>query len=69
MDLASRMRGYWSSFAAAGDPTGSAVVAWPAFDRAREQILTLDDLTLSGQAVADGACDFWDSISAAASPR
>ena len=36
------MQGYWSRFAATGDPNGNAAPTWQAFDTARSDRLNLN---------------------------
>jgi len=55
------MLGYWSRFAAKGDPNDSASVSWPKFD-VSEQHLSLDSTIESGSGLFRDACDFADSI-------
>ncbi len=46
--LADRMARYWLNFARNGDPNGPGLPAWPAFDRARDNALLLDDPAVAG---------------------
>lgn len=39
--LAGVMSGYWTQFAAAGDPTRSGLPSWPPFDAAKNQLLDI----------------------------
>ena len=56
------MLGYWTRFAATGDPNGNGAETWPAFDTASEENILLD-LPLSVVTNhAEARCDFWDSI-------
>jgi para-nitrobenzyl esterase len=60
--LSTSMMGYWGRFAAGGDPGGEGALAFPRYDGAKDQNLTLD-LTISvdtGLSKAD--CDFWDTL-------
>lgn len=41
--LAETVSTYWVNFAAAGDPNGAGVPAWPAYDAASQQIMRLGD--------------------------
>jgi para-nitrobenzyl esterase len=60
--LSMSMQGYWTRFAAAGDPNGSGAVTWPKYDVAGDQDLTLD-LTIVADTHLDQAhCDFWDPL-------
>jgi para-nitrobenzyl esterase len=63
LPLSSAMMGYWSRFAATGDPNRADAVAWPVYETASDRNLDLD-LTISGNAGLKRAnCDFWDAIS------
>lgn len=58
--LADAMVGYWTRFAATGDPNGADAFAWPSYDRAQDDALVLDDhLSVVGPIDAD-ECDYWD---------
>ncbi len=60
--LATTMQGYWTRFAAAGDPNGPGRPPWLPYDAARDNYLTLDDTVGAGQALHAARCDLWDSI-------
>ena len=34
--------GYWTRFAAAGDPNGAGATVWPAYDASTDSMLQLD---------------------------
>ncbi|MEI8254992.1 MAG: carboxylesterase/lipase family protein [Deltaproteobacteria bacterium] len=56
------MRGYWTRFAASGDPNGEGAVAWPAYDAAAEPALRID-VTQQPETGFDTAdCEFWESL-------
>lgn len=61
--LATRMLGYWTRFAAMGDPNTAGEVVWPTFAKASDQHLVLG---LSGASTGSGLkkkqCDFWDTL-------
>jgi para-nitrobenzyl esterase len=60
--LSDAMIGYWSRFAAAGDPDGPGAIAWPAYDAATDATLELDDTIAGLDGVRTARCDFWDSL-------
>ena len=53
--LARTMLGYWTRFAATGDPAGG----WPRFDQG-EQLLRLDANVSTAAGWHDHVCDTWD---------
>jgi para-nitrobenzyl esterase len=60
-ELSSQIIGYWSRFAASGDPNGGGAPAWPRLDAAGRYLEL--DLTLSERRDAKGAeCDFWRGL-------
>jgi para-nitrobenzyl esterase len=59
--LSDAMDGYWSRFAAGGDPNGAGAVAWLRYDAA-ENVLTLDDTDGTAAGVRAAQCDFWDQL-------
>ena len=58
--LSQAMIGYWTRFAATGDPNGASAVAWPAYDRTGGKYLELDLSIKAGGAHKQTKCDFWD---------
>jgi para-nitrobenzyl esterase len=62
--LSKAIGGYWSRFAAAGDPNGGADPAWPAFTANAETAIVLDDTISTKTGIADDKCDFWDTLTA-----
>ncbi|HEU0036158.1 MAG TPA: carboxylesterase/lipase family protein [Kofleriaceae bacterium] len=59
--LADAVQGYWTRFAATGDPNGADAPAWPRYD-ATDPLLVLD-LPIAARPDAKAAqCDFWDSL-------
>ena len=60
--LSDAMVGYWSRFAAGGDPDGAGAAAWPAFTAAGDEYLGLDDTIAAGAGVRTARCDFWDGL-------
>jgi para-nitrobenzyl esterase len=58
--MATTMSGYWTSFAAAGRPTGPTT--WAPYSQAVDGNLVLDDTVSTGSGLKKGTCDFWDGI-------
>ena len=61
--LGPAMRGYWTRFAATGDPGGTP--AWPIWSPTTDVRLHLSATIDTETAYVDAKCDFWDSIYAA----
>ncbi len=59
-ELGPAMRGYWSRFAATGDPGGTPV--WPAWSPTTDERLHLAATTDLETGYLDETCDFWDTI-------
>jgi para-nitrobenzyl esterase len=60
--LSDAMVGYWSRFAATGDPNGDGAVAWPAYDVAADPYLRLGTPIAAGEGVRTAQCDFWERL-------
>ncbi len=56
------MDGYWSRFAATGDPNGSGAVLWPEFVVQDDPYLELKYSIASGEGIRTNKCDFWDTL-------
>ncbi len=66
--LAEQVSQYWINFATTGDPNGSGLPSWPAYEASRERALGIAD-TLSLIAVPHGAAlDFLDAATARMRP-
>jgi carboxylesterase type B len=57
------MLGYWTQFAATGDPNGSldaGAPAWPSYETATDEYLELLDPTpMASTHLRQAECDFW----------
>lgn len=62
--LEATMLGYWTRFAAAGDPNGGGAAAWPLYATATDPYLELGAEIVDGTDVRPEKCDFWDSLAA-----
>jgi para-nitrobenzyl esterase len=58
--LVSTTQGYWTGFAIKGDPNGSGLTAWPAYDNVTDQHLVLKNQPSVGSGLSKSDCDFWD---------
>ncbi len=56
----SALLGYWTRFAATGDPNGGGALAWPRYD-ATDPYLQIEPTLASSQALRADKCDAWDS--------
>jgi len=55
------MIGYWTRFAATGDPNGGGAVMWPHYDDA-DQHLALDRTIVARTGTKAAACPFWRTL-------
>ena len=62
--LSETMRAYWIRFAAAGDPNGSGLPAWPAWDRAADRYLELGADVSAGDGLHVDGAELWDRFQA-----
>ncbi|HMJ57310.1 MAG TPA: carboxylesterase/lipase family protein [Polyangiaceae bacterium] len=58
--LVASVQGYWTRFAATGDPNWSGLPVWPTYDSASDQHIVLKIPPSAGSALAKSDCDFWD---------
>ena len=61
-DLSEAIMGYWTRFAATGDPNGEGAVPWPAYDERSDEHLELGDTVLQGILLYKEACDLADQV-------
>jgi para-nitrobenzyl esterase len=60
LTLSDSVIGYWTRFAATGDPSGEGAAPWPAYDVASDPYLALDVQAALGAGFRTAECDFWD---------
>ena len=60
--LADQMSSYWVNFATGGDPNGTGLMAWPAYDEADEPYLELGDNLRVKQHLLKPQLDFLDGL-------
>jgi carboxylesterase type B len=65
LTLAGQMMGYWSRFAATGNPNGSGATLWPRYDATTDGMLQLDDTSTQINSYRTPQCDFYDAHAAA----
>ena len=58
--LAATMGGYWTRFAATGDPNGGAAPAWPAYDVATDPYVQFGTEVTTAQGLLTARCNVWD---------
>jgi len=56
------MMGYWTRFAATGDPNGAGATAWPAYDPSTDRMLELDDTPVEINGYHNPQCDFLSTL-------
>ena len=60
LPVSDAVQGYWTRFAATGDPNGDGAVAWPRADGDHHLVLDVTSAASSGLKTAQ--CDFWDAF-------
>jgi hypothetical protein len=60
--LSDAMAGYWTRFAATGNPNGSGAPEWPRYDAVSDNYLRVDEPPLSRAGIQSAQCDFWDRL-------
>jgi para-nitrobenzyl esterase len=61
-DLSENVMGYWTRFAATGDPNGEGAPVWPRYTEASSLHLELGDAIVAVPGLYDAACDLADRI-------
>ena len=62
-NLANTMMGYWTRFAASGNPNGSgAAVLWPQYDPATDSMLQIDDTQTAINGYNNPQCDYLSTL-------
>lgn len=62
LDLSDAIMGYWTRFAATGDPNIEGAVPWPAYDTRSDERLVLGDTIHQGVRLYQRACDLADRV-------
>ena len=60
--LSDAMIGYWSRFAATGNPNGGGAPEWPPAQAGADPYLKLDTTITAADGVRTAQCDFWASL-------
>jgi para-nitrobenzyl esterase len=60
--LSDAMIGYWSRFAATGNPNGGGAPEWPRAKAGSDPYLKLDTTIAASDGVRSAQCDFWDGL-------
>jgi para-nitrobenzyl esterase len=61
-ELSDAIMGYWTRFAATGNPNGGGAPAWPEYDPATDEHLELGDTIKTGTGLYKQACDLADKV-------
>jgi para-nitrobenzyl esterase len=61
-DLSTTIRGYWTRFAATGDPNGDGAPVWPRYDEASDTHMVLGATVSTASGLYKDACDFADRV-------
>ena len=60
--LTGAMMGYWTNFAANGNPNGPELPEWPMYEDANKPYMDLGDEVVSGEGFRRDRCDFMDEV-------
>jgi len=58
LTFSSALMGYWTRFAATGNPNGDGAVAWPPYDPSTDSMLQLDDIFFAINGYDNPQCDY-----------
>jgi para-nitrobenzyl esterase len=61
-DASQTIMGYWTRFAAAGDPNGGSAPTWPSYDPTSHSFMNFETPIALGTTGWDDGCDFWENI-------
>jgi para-nitrobenzyl esterase len=61
-ELSEAIMGYWTRFAATGDPNGNDAPEWPKYEASSDQHLELGDKIQPGSGLYKAACDLADKV-------
>jgi para-nitrobenzyl esterase len=60
--FAEQMMGYWTRFAATGDPNGEGATPWPRYDPATDAMLQLDEVLTVINGYHNSKCDYFAAL-------
>lgn len=58
LTFSSQMMGYWTRFAATGNPNGAGAAQWPSYDATTDVMLQLDDMQIVVNGYHNPQCDY-----------
>jgi para-nitrobenzyl esterase len=61
--LSGQIMGYWTRFAATGNPNGAQATAWPSYNATTDPMLQIDDVSVQINGYRTQQCDFYDANS------
>ncbi|NUQ72367.1 MAG: carboxylesterase family protein [Polyangiaceae bacterium] len=62
LTLSAAMMGYWSRFAAAGDPNGGEAAPWPKYSADKDENIVFNATISTQTGLKKDLCDFWDGL-------
>jgi para-nitrobenzyl esterase len=62
--LSAQIMGYWTRFAATGNPNGTQATVWPPYNAANDPMLEIDDVSVQINGYRTQQCDFYDANAA-----
>jgi len=65
--LSGQIMGYWTRFAATGNPNGAQATVWPPYNATTDPMLQIDDVSVQIPGYRTQQCDFYDANSTALS--
>ena len=60
--LSDQIMGYWTRFAATGDPNGAGALVWPAYDASTDSMLQLDNTMVAINGYHNPQCDYLSTL-------
>ncbi|MBZ5699842.1 MAG: carboxylesterase family protein [Acidobacteriia bacterium] len=62
LPLVGTMEGYWTRFAATGDPNGGSDPSWPPYAASSDTNINLDTTVTVDAGLEKDICNFWDDL-------
>jgi len=62
VSLSEELIGYWTRFAATGDPNGAGATPWPHYDPTTDAMLQLDDVQTAIDGYHNAQCDYFAAL-------
>ena len=62
LQFSADLMGYWTRFAATGDPNGAGAAEWPQYDATTDRMLQLDENFMTIRGYHNTQCDFFSTL-------